>query len=79
LELLTKVTLEENKLESQESIKKMEQLIKAALDEEKLDLDYERIRTRVLEKAASIDKDKQIKMAELVSSSIKEETKRKGD
>ena len=52
----------------------MEELIKAALNEEQLKLDYERIRTKVLEKAATIDKDKQIKMAELISSTIKEET-----
>jgi len=79
LELLTKVSLEQNKAESQESMKTMEQMIKAALDQEKLDLNYETIRTRVLEKSASIDKDKQIKMAELVSDMIKEETKKKGD
>mgnify|MGYP003629127523 FL=1 len=79
LELLTKVALEENKLGSKEDVTKMEQLIKAALDEEKLNLDYETIRVRALEKASNIDKDKQLKLAELVSDSIKEETQKRGE
>ena len=66
LELLTKVSLETNKLESQESMKTMEEMIKAALNEEKLELEDKAIRTKATEKAADIDKEKQIKMADLI-------------
>ena len=66
LELLTKVSLESNKLESHESMKTMEEMIKAALNEEKLELEDKAIRTKATEKAADIDKEKQIKMADLI-------------
>ena len=79
LELLTKVTTEDRKLQTNSDMKTLDVLTKLATEKQKSVTDDKKIRARVLEKAADIEKEKDIKAAELINQTIREETKRKGD
>jgi hypothetical protein len=79
LELLTKVSLEDQKLKSDSDMKSLDMITKLAIEKQKSGTDDKKIRARVLEKAADIEKEKDIKAAELINQTIREETKRKGD
>ena len=67
LELLTKVSMEEAKSKSTSEMKSLDLLTKLSTEDEKFKLENKKIRARVLEKAAEIEKDKDIKAAELTS------------
>ena len=79
LELLTKVTTEDRKLQTNSDMKTLDVLTKLATEKQKSVTDDKKIRARVLEKAADIEKEKDIKAAELINQTIREETKKKGD
>ena len=67
LELLTKVSLEDEKLKANADIKALDREAKLATEEQKLEIDDKKIRAKVLEKAADIEKEKDIKLAELMT------------
>ena len=67
LELLTKVSLEDEKLKANADIKSLDREAKLATEEQKLEIDDKKIRAKVLEKAADIEKEKDIKLAELMT------------
>ena len=75
LELLTKVSMEEAKSQSTSEMKSLDMLTKLSTEDQKFELENKKIRARVLEKAADIEKDKDIKAAELMSQT----TRKKGD
>ena len=79
LELLTKVSMEDQKLKTNSDMKSLDMITKLAIEKQKAGTDDKKIRARVLEKAADIEKEKDIKAAELINQTIREETKRKGD
>ena len=67
LELLTKVSLEDEKLKANADIKSLDREAKLVTEEQKLEIDDKKIRAKVLEKAADIEKEKDIKLAELMT------------
>jgi len=75
LELLTKVSMEEAKSQATSEMKSLDMLTKLSTEDQKFKLENKKIRARVLEKAADIEKDKDIKAAELMSKT----TQKKGD
>jgi hypothetical protein len=73
LELLTKVSMEDAKSKSTSEMKSLDMLTKLSTEDQKFKIENKKIRARVLEKAADIEKDKDIKAAELISKTMEKE------
>jgi len=79
VELLTKAGVEELKLNQNSELKMVDMAIKASIGENKYNMDIEKIRSKALEKSADIDKDKQLKLVDIVSDLMKDKSNRKGE
>ena len=79
VELLTKAGIDELKLNQDSELKMVDMAIKASIGKNKHNMDIEKIRSKALEKSADIDKDKQLKLVDIVSDLMKDKSNRKGE
>jgi len=75
VELLSKSAIEDQKSE----MKSLDMLIKIALEKQKVDVDQSNLKAKIMEQAAQVKSDKDIKMIELVNKVIEQEIKQKGE
>ena len=75
VELLSKSAIEDQKSE----MKSLDMLIKIALEKQKVDIDQSNLKAKIMEQAAQVKSDKDIKMIELVNKVIEQEIKQKGE
>ena len=60
-------------------MKSLDLLIKIALEKQKVDLDQANLKEKIMQQAAQVKSDKDIKMIELVNKVIEQEIKQKGE
>jgi hypothetical protein len=81
LDVLSRLTVEENKIEQDTEMKALDLMIKTTLDQQKIDLSIDEVRTKALERIASMqDKDsreRDFKMIDIVKDIISKEPKTK--
>ena len=81
LDILSKVTMQEDKIESQENLKAMDAVIKAELDQQKIDSNIESVRIKAMERLAAMqDKDsreRDFKIADVIKDVVSKEPKQK--
>ena len=75
VELLSKSAIEDQKSE----MKSLDMLIKIALEKQKVDIDAANLKEKIMQQAAQVKSDKDIKMIELVNKVIEQEIKEKGE
>ena len=75
VELLSKSAIEDQKSE----MKSLDMLIKIALEKQKVDIDQANLKEKIMQQAAQVKSDKDIKMIELVNKVIEQEIKQKGE
>ena len=81
LDILSKITMQEDKIESQENLKAMDAVIKAELDQQKIDSNIESVRIKAMERLAAMqDKDsreRDFKIADVIKDVVSKEPKQK--
>jgi hypothetical protein len=81
LDILSKITMQEDKIESQENLKAMDSVIKAELDQQKIDSSIESVRIKAMERLAAMqDKDsreRDFKIADVIKDVVSKEPKQK--
>jgi hypothetical protein len=81
LDILSKVTMQEDKIESQENLKAMDAVIKAELEQQKIDSNIESVRIKAMERIAAMqDKDsreRDFKIADVIKDVVSKEPKQK--
>ena len=83
LDVMSKLTIEEKKTEADTTMKALDLMIKTNLDQQKIDLDIDEVRTKALDRIASMqDKDsreREFKMVDIVKEIITKTKKEKDD